>query len=137
MRPQQQLIDVEKERVLHVAGGMVGREVERLEVVPVRFHFRTGIERVAHLDEDLLQLAANQRGRMEVAKARSAAGEGDVEWTLDFLSGEKSSLLFERLFRPVAELIQCVADFAFLFLGNFFQPREKSRDQSGLTAEVM
>src|SRR5256712_13557323 len=79
VRSQQELIDIEKERVLHVARWMIWSEVERLEVVPIRFYLRPRIERIAHLQENLLELASHARDRMEVTEGREVGGEGDVD----------------------------------------------------------
>ena len=52
------------EGVLVVAGRVVGRDVERLEVVAVVLDLGPVRDRVAHAEEDLLDLAAYQGDRM-------------------------------------------------------------------------
>jgi hypothetical protein len=47
VRAQQELVDIDEEGVLRVARGMVGGEVEGLEVVSVALDLRTGIDGVA------------------------------------------------------------------------------------------
>src|SRR6266851_5126478 len=116
---------------------MVGREVEGPEVVPVRFDFRTGIERVAHLDEDFLELAPDDRDRMQMAEAWSAAGEGDVERFAGLFAGrlfgrDALRFFFERALDAITQLVERVADFFFLLLRDFLEPREERRDQSAL-----
>src|SRR2546430_222958 len=51
---------------------MIGGEVERFEVVPIGLDLGAGIERVAHLAEDRLHLAADDRDRVEMAEAGDA-----------------------------------------------------------------
>ncbi len=69
----------EVERVLHIARGMLGRHVQRVEAVPLVFDLRTFDRREAHTREDLLHAVANERQRMAVTEGRFAAGQGDVD----------------------------------------------------------
>ena len=138
VRAQQELIDIEKERVLHVARGMIGREIERLEVVPIRFHFGPRIERVAHLQENLLELAPNDRDRMQVTEGREAGGEGDVEGPLAhlFLRGDLRGFFVERRFDAIAQLVQRIADGSLLFFRDLFESLEKGRNGARFSAEI-
>ena len=107
VRAQQELIDVDKERVLGVARRMIGGEIERLEVVPVGLHLRAGIDRIAHLPKDVLHLLAHDGDRMEMTQAGLAAGEGDVEGLARFFAGRffpRHALGFlpERFLQPIA-----------------------------------
>ena len=81
---QQRRPGVEEEGVLRVAGRVVGGEVEGLEVVPVRLHLGARIERVAHLGEDLLHLPTDDGDGMQMAEARHARGESNVDRFGDF-----------------------------------------------------
>ena len=66
------------ERVLHVARRMLGRHVERFEVVVVVFDFGPFEHLVAEAREDLLHLFAHQAERMAKAEDRRAAGQRHV-----------------------------------------------------------
>ena len=59
------------ERVLHVAGGMLGRHVERLEAVVVVLDLGPVVDLVAHGEEDVLHLLAHRRQRMAARRARA------------------------------------------------------------------
>ena len=62
----------EVERVLHVAGGMVRRHVERFEVVVVVLDLGAFEHLIAEAREDLLHLVADEAERM--ARSRGPAG---------------------------------------------------------------
>ena len=70
---------VHEEAVLRVAGGMVGREVQRLEVMAVVLDLRAVGDRVAHTQEDLLDAAPHDRDRMESAPSRAPSGQCDID----------------------------------------------------------
>ena len=61
----------EIQRVLHVAGGMLRRHVQRIEAVPFVFDLRAFDDREPHAREDLLQTVAD--GRQGMAMAELAA----------------------------------------------------------------
>ena len=67
------------QRVLHVARGMLGRHVQRVEVVPVVLDLGAFDDREAHAREDLLDPLAHDGQRMAMAEARPAAGQRDVD----------------------------------------------------------
>ena len=141
VRAQQQPIDVDEERVLRVAGGMVGREVQRFEVVPVGLDLRTRIDRVAHLAEDVLHLPAHERDGMQMSEPRHARGKRDVDdvrrfFTRRLFGRHARGLFLELRLDAVAKLVQRVAELLLLFLRDILQLCEKSGDQSTLAAEV-
>ena len=70
MRSSRPARPCEVERVLHVAGRVVRRHVQRLEAVEVVVHLGPVVDLVAHGDEDVLQLLAHRGQRM----ARAARG---------------------------------------------------------------
>ena len=74
----------EVEGVLHVAGGVLRRHVERLEAVVVVLHLGPVVHQVAHAEEDVLDLLAHDRERMAAALRGQAARQGHV----DALAGE-------------------------------------------------
>ncbi len=58
---------------------MPGRDVERLEVVPVVLDLGTFRDRVAHAHEDVLELALHLRDEVQVTARSPVAAEGEVE----------------------------------------------------------
>src|SRR5699024_7841323 len=58
---------------------MAGREVERLEVVPVVLDLGSAEQSVAEADEDVLQLAPDLGDEVEVTAPVAAAAERQVE----------------------------------------------------------
>ena len=69
---------LEIERVLHVAGRMVGRHVERFEVVIVVFDFGAFENLVAHAREDVLDLLTHLHERMHAPERQPSAGQRHV-----------------------------------------------------------
>ena len=67
------------EGVLGVARGMVGREVERLEVVEVALDLRAEVGGVAQVMEDAHDLMHGLKQRMRDAGAADGSGERDVD----------------------------------------------------------
>ena len=67
------------ERVLHRAGRVAGREVERFEVVPVDLDLGTFGDRVAQADEDVFELAPDARDEVQVPAPVAVAAEREVE----------------------------------------------------------
>ena len=59
---------LDEEGVLHVARGVVGRRVERVEVVPLGLDPRARAHLEAEAEEDLLDLAAHERERVQRAE---------------------------------------------------------------------
>ncbi len=74
----QQAPVLQEEGVLGVAGRVVGREVEGLEVVVVVLDLRTLGDAVAEGGEDLHDLLGDQVNRVDAAQQRPAPGQGDV-----------------------------------------------------------
>ena len=72
--PQEQ-VALDEERVPLVAGRMVGREVEGLEVVVVGLDLGALLDGEAHAEEDPLDLLLEER-RADGAPRRSASGRG-------------------------------------------------------------
>ena len=76
--PQRGRVDVEG--VLHVPGGVIGRDVERLEVVPVELDLRPGGDLVAEAGEDGGDLVGGPGERVPVAAGQEAPPrQRDVE----------------------------------------------------------
>ncbi len=69
----------EVQRVLHVARRVLGRHVERLEVVPVVLEFGAFDDLVAHAEEDVLDALADLRERVAAAERRDASRQRDVD----------------------------------------------------------
>ena len=71
--------DVDVQGVLHRARGVVGGDVERLEVVPLVLDLGTLGHPVPHPREDLDDPVLDEAERMQRARARAPAGQGDVD----------------------------------------------------------
>src|SRR5207247_827583 len=82
---------------------VIGRHVERFEVVPVRLRLGSLGDRVSHRDEDVLELVARLGGGMQV----TALGAIDHLGEIDTLGGGTSAALLV-LERPTA-LVESVA----------------------------
>src|SRR5690606_9104381 len=80
------------ERVLRVAGGVLGREVERLEVVAVRLELGAGHDLVAQGGEDVEEPVRDERQQVQPARRRTGAGERDVEALARELPGDGLAL---------------------------------------------
>ena len=78
VRPEQHVV-LEPERVLHVPGRMVRRDVDRLEIVELRFRFRTVKHNEAHALENLFQFELDHRDRMQRAQRPGGTGHGQVD----------------------------------------------------------
>ena len=70
----------EVQRVLHVARGMLGRHVQRVEAVPLVLDLGTFDDREAHAREDVFHAIAHDGERMAVAE-RAASRPGSVTST--------------------------------------------------------
>src|SRR5215813_5733756 len=89
LRTQRQpLVDVE--RVLRAARRVIGRYVQRVEVVEVGLYFRPVLDLVAHRDEDVFDLLPQQSYRVKVAPPNASSGQRHV----NALSGQLLGLSF-------------------------------------------
>ena len=73
------LAEVDVERVPHAAGRVGGRDVERLEVVPVGLDLGTLGHGEAHADEDVLEPVPGLGDEVEVPRSRRVDDLGEVE----------------------------------------------------------
>ena len=67
------------EGVLHVARGVVGRHVQRLEVVPVGLDLRPRADHEPELEEDVLDLAPHLRQRVQRPQPPTARRQRHVD----------------------------------------------------------
>ena len=109
--------DRDVERVLHRARGMVRRDVEGLEVVPVVLDLRTAHDTEPERREDVHDLAFDQRERVQGPRARTSSGERDVDpvgGELRFLRDrpELGPTRVEGLLEVRADLVHARADLA-------------------------
>ncbi len=82
VRAQQHLLrlaEVHVQRVLHRPRRVAGREVQRLEVVPVVLDLGPSATRYPRLDEHVLELAPALGDEVEVAPAATVAAQREVE----------------------------------------------------------
>ena len=73
------LAQLDVERVLHGAGRVRGRHVERLEVVPVVLDLGAFHDAVAHAHEDVFELALHLRDQVEVPTGATVPADGEVD----------------------------------------------------------
>ncbi len=77
MRAQQRSA-LEVQRVVHVEGGVISREVERREVVPLGLGLRPEGDREAKLAEDVGDLVDDERDRVAPTRPHGAGGHRQV-----------------------------------------------------------
>ena len=73
------LLGLEVEGVEHLPGGMLRRDVERLEIVPVVLDVRALGDGKAHVGEDRDDLLGGLADRMDAALGARAGRQGDVD----------------------------------------------------------
>ena len=69
----------DEQRVLHLPRGVVGRDVERVEVVPLGLDLGPLGDLVAHRDEHVGQPVGDHRDRVPGARRRPVVGQRDVD----------------------------------------------------------
>ena len=84
----------EIQRVLHVARGVIGRHVQRFEVVEVVLDLGSFENLVAHVGEDVLDLLADLHQRMHVTDGPLARGQRDVNRVGGWTGGRQGRPLF-------------------------------------------
>ena len=114
LRAQQNILrDVEG--ILHIARGVILRQVERLKVVVVRLNLRAFLYRKAHLQKDFLDAVQRDRERMEMSDLHRAAGQRDVDLLgvdlgRQYTLGNFLGLLCEELLKLGTRLVDDLAD---------------------------
>ena len=103
MRTQHHLV-VHVERVLHVAARVVGRRIERLEVVPVRLDVATEVHLETHLAEEVDNLFAHVVKRMRAARRNACTRERGI------YKAAFQLLLEGSLVRGLDSLVDCLGD---------------------------
>ena len=74
----EQVAAIEPEGILHVARGVVGRDVERVEVVEFRFDFGTIEHGETHGAEEILDLPLDLRDGVEAAGRDADGGDSEI-----------------------------------------------------------
>ena len=67
------------ERILHLAGRVMRREIQQLEIQFVGLDLRRGVDLKAHLGQNGQDAAQLLRGRMQAAAADGASGQGHIQ----------------------------------------------------------
>src|SRR5437867_5011403 len=103
--------DLDVEGVLHGPGGVVGGDVEGLEVVPVVLDLRAFLHAVAHAGEDPDHLVLDDREGMQRSRPQPAAGKRDVdpialEQASLFRPGQCSTPFVQRRLQGLAQLVR-------------------------------
>ena len=128
----------EVQRVLHVARRVLGRHVERLEVVEVVFDFGAFEDLVAHAREDVLDLLTDAHQRMHVTERCESAGQRDVDG-----AGrrprrlQRVPLLLDRVFDFGLERVDQTAEFAARLMRQRAERLHQAGNRSGLAAEKL
>jgi hypothetical protein len=75
----QQIAVGEPERILHVARGMVGGDVQRVEIVDIRSSTSGRRRRRSPANEEVFDLGLDLRDGMQMADPRAGCGEGEID----------------------------------------------------------
>ena len=128
------LLSHDDERVLGVARGMVGREVQRLEVVVVGLDLGAGSDGVAESSEDAHSLTPGAQDGMLRADLRARAGERDI----DSRAGRDAMLarsgIGQQGFDAFLERVEALAERAAGLRRRRFQPRIADRLEAAVLA---
>ena len=125
------------ERVLHGTAGVVGRSVQRGEVVPVGFNLGAGCHGVAKPEENLGNLVGDGVDKVARAHLLGTAGQGDVDGIglhARFKLGvcQLALLRFQRRFDLVAGSVYRFAHFSAMLLGNLAHGAQVAGKRTGL-----
>ena len=125
------------EGILHAAAGMVGRGVERLEVIVVGFHLGTLGHGIAQAQEDLGDLIGDGVDEMARAHLLAAARQRDVDGRrvdggLELLGGKRTLALLERRLHGAAHLVHRLAHGSALLLRHLAHAAQVTRQRAGL-----
>ncbi len=130
--------DGEKERVVHVHRGMIRREVERAEVVPLGLDFGSGGPREAQAVEDLDDLLGDSGDRMLRPNPAAAAGHGEIHPFTGARLGfdlERLAPLVEGGLQVTLERVGAGAQLRLLGRGEAWESLEDGGETSLLAAE--
>ena len=134
LRAQQNILrDVEG--ILHIARGVILRQVERLKVVVVRLDLRAFLHRKAHLQKDFLDAVQRDRERMQMSDLHRAAGQRDIDLLgvdlgRQFTLGKFLRLLREELLEFGSRLVDDLADARTFLLRNCAHAAHECRQLS-------
>ena len=81
VRPQQNVL-AEVERVVQVERGVIGREIERREIVPLGFRFGAERNGESELAEDVFDFFDDERHRMLRAEPLPPCRHGEVDFSV-------------------------------------------------------
>ena len=127
-----------EEGVLHVAGGVVRREVERLEHVVVVLQLGTFRDVVAEFAENVHDLLAHDGHRMAGAQLQRIAGHRQVLLRAfgGLLLPDRVAEAVNRLLREVLQLVERAAEFALHVLVHGAELVKERRDLALLAEEA-
>ena len=127
----------EIQRVLHVARGMIGRHVERFEVVIVVLELRPLEDEEAHAAEDRFDALAQQRQGMTVAERRGPARQRDVHRVRRRARrlGRRDALV-EARFDLLLQLVRQLAEERTRVGGRRPERLEQRGDEPALSREI-
>ena len=104
-------------RILGIARGMAGWNIQGLEVVIRALDFGTIFDRIAHSDENIFDFAANLSEWVPMSHSSAISRESDIQpLTL------KRQVLFHAG-KPRFQLLKCELDFPFDLIGSLAERR--------------
>ena len=134
MRAQQRVLS-EVQRVMQLHRRMIGREVERSEVIPLRFGFRTEGDGKSELTEDLADFVDHERDRVQRASPHATRRHRRIERRG---AGDRRLSCHEHVERLVNVLLERIERSAggTPILGRQFAKRALQRGQSVVLSRV-
>ena len=125
---------LDEESVLHVAGGMVRREVECREEMPVVFDFHRLCHGKAQTGEDFGNLVHHHREDVSAAELSEVGGQREVVRVVQLLALFAIRLeLLNLVHRYHLQLVESLAEVFLLLVGDRFKLFEKVTDDTLLT----
>lgn len=115
---------------------MIGGSIQRREVVPVGFNFRTGCNGVAKAQEDLGDFIGNGVDQVTRAHLLGAARQRDVDGiglhaSLEFCMGEFALLSFQRCLDFIAGSVYRLTHFSAMLFGNLTHSTQVAGKRTG------
>jgi hypothetical protein len=98
MSPQEKVLAFNIKGILHIAGRMIGREVEGLEIIVIGLDFRTAGDGETHITERAAHVIDGFGNGMDGPDAVAFSGQGRVEGgfrlpAFEFIGGDFDGLL--------------------------------------------
>ncbi len=131
--PQQEIIGrCQVERILHIPGRMILRQVQGFEIEVIVFDFRTAFHFKPHAHENLLDFPQRELYGMQMAAVTMTAGQRDIDTLgshlfLELTCLEKLHLFVQTGFDTGPHFVDHLADLRPFLSGNGTEPAEDLR----------